>query len=177
MPAKQKVLTPVGKKIKKVRTAKKMSYEVLANETGFSVEYLKQIEAGRETPPVGALLQIARALELGNQPHPDMAEELRGPGAEEARPKRSDGLEDPERGQHEAEHVPHQGPVGHDRLGRVEAGLLEHGADLVTAVPVDGVHARGEPVQQVRLEALVALEAPDLAAVPVRSRPLPCAAR
>lgn len=57
-------LEPVGKKIKKVRTAKKVSYDRLANETGFSIDYLKQIEAGKTTPPVGALLQIARALEI-----------------------------------------------------------------------------------------------------------------
>ena len=36
----------------------------MANETGFSIDYLKQIEAGKKIPPVGALLQIARALEI-----------------------------------------------------------------------------------------------------------------
>ena len=55
---------PVGKKIKKARTAKKMTLDRVANETGFSVEYLKNIEAGKEMPPVGALLQISRALEI-----------------------------------------------------------------------------------------------------------------
>jgi quercetin dioxygenase-like cupin family protein len=65
MPAKKKtMLTPVGKKIKKVRTAKKLSYETLANETGFSVDFIKQVEAGKITPPVGSLLQISRALEI-----------------------------------------------------------------------------------------------------------------
>jgi quercetin dioxygenase-like cupin family protein len=57
-------LIPVGKKIKKARTQKKVSFDRLANETGFSVEYLKNIETGKEIPPVGALLQISRALEL-----------------------------------------------------------------------------------------------------------------
>ncbi|KPJ78187.1 MAG: XRE family transcriptional regulator [Deltaproteobacteria bacterium SG8_13] len=60
----KKKIEPVGKKIKRARIAKKVSYEQLANETGFSVEYLKQIEAGKEIPPVGALLQVSRALEL-----------------------------------------------------------------------------------------------------------------
>ena len=55
---------PVGKKIKKARTQKKVSFTTLANETGFSVDYIKDIEAGKETPPVGVLLQISRALEL-----------------------------------------------------------------------------------------------------------------
>jgi len=55
---------PVGKKIKKARLGKKISFDQLANETGFSIEYLKEIEAGKKTPPVGTLLQIARALEI-----------------------------------------------------------------------------------------------------------------
>jgi len=55
---------PVGKRIKKARTQKKVSFNSLANETGFSVEYLKDIETGKETPPVGALLQISRALKI-----------------------------------------------------------------------------------------------------------------
>ena len=66
MPARKKTtrLTPVGKKIKKARTDKKMSYESLANDTGFSVDFLKKVESGKVTPPVGSLLQISRALEI-----------------------------------------------------------------------------------------------------------------
>jgi len=65
MPAKKKTtLTPVGKKIRKARLVKKMSYDALANETGFSVNFIKQVEAGKITPPVGSLLQISRALEI-----------------------------------------------------------------------------------------------------------------
>lgn len=55
-------LTPVGKRIKKARTDKKMTYDTLANETGFSVDFIKQVETGTITPPVGSLLQISRAL-------------------------------------------------------------------------------------------------------------------
>jgi len=54
----------IGKKIKKARTGKKLAFDQLANETGFSVEYLKEIESGKTTPPVGTLLQISRALEI-----------------------------------------------------------------------------------------------------------------
>jgi transcriptional regulator with XRE-family HTH domain len=56
--------TPVGKKIKKVRTQKKMTLDQVANDTGCSIEYLKRLESGQEMPPVGTLLQIARALEI-----------------------------------------------------------------------------------------------------------------
>jgi quercetin dioxygenase-like cupin family protein len=65
MPAKKTgQLPPVGKKIKKARTSKKISYEALANDTGFSIDFLKKVEAGKITPPVGSLLQISRALEI-----------------------------------------------------------------------------------------------------------------
>ncbi len=57
-------VVPVGKKIKKERLKKKMSLDRVANETGFSVDYLKEVERGKKIPPVGALLQIARALEI-----------------------------------------------------------------------------------------------------------------
>ncbi len=57
-------VVPVGKKIKKERLKKKMSLDRVANETGFSVDYLKEVESGKKIPPVGALLQIARALEI-----------------------------------------------------------------------------------------------------------------
>lgn len=55
---------PIGGKIKHVRESKKVSLERIANETGFAVDYLKKIEAGKAIPPVGAILQIARALEI-----------------------------------------------------------------------------------------------------------------
>jgi len=65
MPRKKKPApTPVGKKIKKARMSKKFSLDHVANETGFSIDYLKEVEAGDAIPPVGALLQIARALEI-----------------------------------------------------------------------------------------------------------------
>lgn len=56
--------TPVGKKIKKVRTRKKITLDQVANDTGCSIDCLKNIEACREIPPVGTLLQIAKALQI-----------------------------------------------------------------------------------------------------------------
>lgn len=61
---KSTVPTPVGKKIKKVRTQKKMTLDQVANDTGCSIDYLKKVESGKEMPPVGTLLQIARALQI-----------------------------------------------------------------------------------------------------------------
>ena len=57
-------VVPVGKKIKKTRMEKKISLEQVANETGYSIDYLKKLEAGKVIPPVGTLLQIARTLQI-----------------------------------------------------------------------------------------------------------------
>jgi transcriptional regulator with XRE-family HTH domain len=59
-----KTPAPIGQRIKTVRTKKKVTLEQLANDTGYSIEYLKQIESGSEIPPVGTLLQISRALHI-----------------------------------------------------------------------------------------------------------------
>ena len=53
---------PVGKRIKKFRLDKGIPLDRVANETGFSLDYLKKIETGGTIPPVGTLLQISRAL-------------------------------------------------------------------------------------------------------------------
>jgi quercetin dioxygenase-like cupin family protein len=56
--------TPIGQRIKAARLKKEISLEEIANETGFSIDDLKKIEAGKKIPPVGALLQISRALKI-----------------------------------------------------------------------------------------------------------------
>ena len=63
MPKKDTTVT-IGKKIKKARTSNKITFDQLANETGFTIDYIKDIEKGDITPPVGTLLQIARALKI-----------------------------------------------------------------------------------------------------------------
>lgn len=65
MPRKKNaVLAPIGKKLKKFRTEKKLTIENVATETGCSVDYLKKVEAGNVMPPVGTLLSISRALDI-----------------------------------------------------------------------------------------------------------------
>ena len=58
------VIIPVGKKIKQFRIQKKITLDNLANDTGCSIDYLKEIEAGKAMPPVGTLLRISRALQI-----------------------------------------------------------------------------------------------------------------
>jgi len=51
-----------GDKIKSIRQNKKISLDHLANETGFSINQLTSIENNSETPSVGMLIQLSRAL-------------------------------------------------------------------------------------------------------------------
>ena len=53
-----------GTKMKQLRQTKKISFEDLANKTGFSQRYLKEIEEGIAIPPVSAVIQIAKALSI-----------------------------------------------------------------------------------------------------------------
>jgi len=53
-----------GAKMKQLRQVRKISYEQLANKTGFSQRYLKEIEDGMAIPPVSAVIQIAKALAI-----------------------------------------------------------------------------------------------------------------
>jgi quercetin dioxygenase-like cupin family protein len=53
-----------GAKMKQLRQLRKISYEQLANKTGFSQRYLKEIEDGVAIPPVSAVIQIAKALAI-----------------------------------------------------------------------------------------------------------------
>ena len=57
----------VGERIKNIRTEKGISLQDLADKTGFSAALLSQIENHMVSPPLGALIKIARALdaELG----------------------------------------------------------------------------------------------------------------
>lgn len=59
---KTQTATPVGKRIRKARLGRKMTYDDLANETGLAREEIKRIESGDRVPPVGTLLLLSRAL-------------------------------------------------------------------------------------------------------------------
>jgi len=53
-----------GAKMKQLRELRKTSFETLANKTGFSQRYLKEIEEGIAIPPVSAVIQIAKSLSI-----------------------------------------------------------------------------------------------------------------
>jgi transcriptional regulator with XRE-family HTH domain len=52
----------IGMKLKKLRTAKKLSQYALAKEARISRVYVKKLEEGRSDPTVGMLQRLAKAL-------------------------------------------------------------------------------------------------------------------
>jgi transcriptional regulator with XRE-family HTH domain len=55
---------PIGKKLLKLRRAKKLTLKHMANETGLASQYISKVEKGEVIPPVAVLLQLSRALEI-----------------------------------------------------------------------------------------------------------------
>ena len=55
---------PLGERLKDIRLEKGMRLDFLANETGFSTEYLSLVEKGQIMPPVATILRLSRALEI-----------------------------------------------------------------------------------------------------------------
>ncbi|UCE34847.1 MAG: cupin domain-containing protein [Deltaproteobacteria bacterium] len=55
---------PLGERLKDIRVEKGIGLDFLANETGFSTEYLTLVEKGSIMPPVATILRISRALEI-----------------------------------------------------------------------------------------------------------------
>jgi quercetin dioxygenase-like cupin family protein len=56
----------ISEKFKKLRKEKKMSFDWLANQTGYSQDFLRKLEDGEVTPAVGTILQIAKALDVNS---------------------------------------------------------------------------------------------------------------
>jgi len=53
-----------GAKMKQLRQLRKITFEALANKTGLSHRYLREIEEGKIIPPVSAVIQISKALSI-----------------------------------------------------------------------------------------------------------------
>ncbi len=53
-----------GAKMKQLRQLRKLTFEALANKTGLSNRYLRDIEEGKIIPPVSAVIQISKALSI-----------------------------------------------------------------------------------------------------------------
>ena len=55
---------PMGERLRDIRTEKGLSIDYMANETGFSVDYISRVENGEIRPPVATILRLSRALEI-----------------------------------------------------------------------------------------------------------------
>lgn len=62
--AQEKQGKPIGKRLQDIRTQKDLSVTYVANETGFSIDYISGIEKGEIMPPVATILRLSRALEI-----------------------------------------------------------------------------------------------------------------
>lgn len=62
MPRKPAKAQSLGERIRKMRESQNLDLSQVAHRIGFDPEYLREIEEGKVSPPVGALIQISRAL-------------------------------------------------------------------------------------------------------------------
>jgi transcriptional regulator with XRE-family HTH domain len=51
-------------RLKKLREAKRLTQEQLAEKAGFSRAYVSRLEMGRHDPPLSALEKLAKALKV-----------------------------------------------------------------------------------------------------------------
>ena len=62
MPKRPEKTQSVGERIRIMREKQQIDLKTFSEKTGYSVEYLQEIEQGKVAPPVGTLIQISRAL-------------------------------------------------------------------------------------------------------------------
>jgi quercetin dioxygenase-like cupin family protein len=62
MARKPKKSQSLGEKVRAMRENLKLDLDQLAEKTGYQADFLENIEEGKISPPVGALIQISRAL-------------------------------------------------------------------------------------------------------------------
>ena len=54
----------LGERVREMRIRLKLDLDQLADKTGYTRQYLEEVEDGKIAPPVGTLIQISRALAL-----------------------------------------------------------------------------------------------------------------
>lgn len=60
----EQIYSELGKRIVKARTARKMSQEKLAQESGIDRSHVGFIEQGRRKPTLSTLLKLAKSLDI-----------------------------------------------------------------------------------------------------------------
>lgn len=64
MPKKATKVQSVGEKIREMREKLKIDLDKLAEKTGYDSDFLRELEEGKISPAVGALIQISRAMSV-----------------------------------------------------------------------------------------------------------------
>ena len=54
----------VGQRVRRVREGKGLTVQDISQRTGLDSDYLREIETGNVSPPLGALIKIAKALDM-----------------------------------------------------------------------------------------------------------------
>ena len=67
MPKRPAKTQSLGDRIRLMREQQRLDIKQLADKTGYSQEYLMKIEEGKLSPPVGALINISRALAVDSK--------------------------------------------------------------------------------------------------------------
>lgn len=73
----------LGRRIRRLRSERRMTLKQVESASGLSATHLSEIERGRTSPTIGALVRIARALEkdvsffIEHDERPDVAHHLR----------------------------------------------------------------------------------------------------
>ena len=59
-----KISSTLGKNLKKIRTAKKLSQGAIARQLGVHRAYISGIESGKRNPTIGTIERLALALDI-----------------------------------------------------------------------------------------------------------------
>jgi len=60
----KEIILRVGESVKEIREKKGLTLEDVSQRTGLQVELLTEIEKGEMSPPLGAIIKLAKALEM-----------------------------------------------------------------------------------------------------------------
>jgi transcriptional regulator with XRE-family HTH domain len=80
----------LGRRIRKLRTDRRLTLKQVEHSSGLSATHLSEIERGRTSPTIGALVRIARALDkdaayfIEPDERPDVSHQTAGSGHAEA---------------------------------------------------------------------------------------------
>ena len=64
IPSEGEIILKVGESVKEIREKKGLSLKDISQRTGLQPEFLMDVEKGKISPPLGAIIKLAKALEM-----------------------------------------------------------------------------------------------------------------